>query len=138
MLTHYFLDWAYVEHFCRRLTSSFSDVFVFTIPLYLPKLEADGKWRVVGDAVACKYYNLLICFQKSHEVIGSPPNVSVPTHFAKVILASRPSSPSTPHIPEISTGAFVLPNSVISDTAPLESFVVPGVFIYVDLTAIIV
>lgn len=41
-------DWAYLEDWCRRLTSSFSDVYVFTIPLYLPKLEADGKWRVVS------------------------------------------------------------------------------------------
>ncbi|OSD02800.1 hypothetical protein PYCCODRAFT_1366943 [Trametes coccinea BRFM310] len=99
--------WAYVEDWCRRLTSSFSDVYVFTIPLYLPKLDADGKWRVC------------------HEVIGNPPNISVPTHFAKVVLASKPSSPSRPDVPEISTGAFVLPNAVIPDEAKLESFVVP-------------
>ncbi|KAH9857817.1 hypothetical protein C2E23DRAFT_720275 [Lenzites betulinus] len=99
--------WAYLEDWCRRLTGSFADVYVFTIPLYLPKLDADGKWRV------------------THEVIGSPPNISVPTHFAKVVLTSRPSSPSTPDIPEISTGAFVLPNAVIPDEAKLESFVVP-------------
>jgi endonuclease G len=59
-------------------------------------------------------------------MIGNPPNVAVPTHFAKVVLASRPSSPSTPHVPEISTGAFVLPNAIIPDEAPLESFVIPG------------
>lgn len=45
-------DWAYLEDWCRRLTSSFSDVYVFTIPLYLPKLEADGKWRVVSMQTA--------------------------------------------------------------------------------------
>lgn len=65
-------------------------------------------------------------FQQTHEVIGSPPNVAVPTHFAKVVLTAKPSSPSTPNIPEISTGAFVLPNSPIPDEAPLKSFVVPG------------
>lgn len=43
-----FLDWAYVEDFCRRLTTPFSDVYVFTIPLYLPKQDRDGKWRVVS------------------------------------------------------------------------------------------
>ena len=59
-------------------------------------------------------------------MIGNPPNVSVPTHFAKVVLAKRPASPSTPHIPEVSTGAFLLPNAVIPDDAALESFVVPG------------
>lgn len=63
---------------------------------------------------------------KSYEVIGNPPNVAVPTHFAKVVLTSRPSSASTPHIPEISTGAFVLPNAAISDETSLESFVVPS------------
>lgn len=42
------LDWAYLEDWCRRLTSSFADVYVFTIPLYLPKLDSDGKWRVVS------------------------------------------------------------------------------------------
>ena len=41
-------DWAYLEDWCRRLTGTFSDVYVFTIPLYLPKLEPDGKWRVVS------------------------------------------------------------------------------------------
>lgn len=99
--------WAYVEDWCRRLTTSFADVYVFTIPLYLPHKDLDGKWRV------------------SYEVIGSPPNVSVPTHFAKVVLASRPSSPKTPDVPEISTGAFVLPNTIIPDEAPFESFVTP-------------
>jgi len=99
--------WAYVEDWCRRLTGFFEDVYVFTIPLYLPRQEADGKWRV------------------THEVIGSPPNVSVPTHFAKVVLTSKPSSPSNPNILELSIGAFVLPNAVIRDDTPLESFLVP-------------
>ncbi|KIM49006.1 hypothetical protein M413DRAFT_92795 [Hebeloma cylindrosporum] len=99
--------WAYLEDWCRRLTGSFLDVYVFTVPLYLPKQDPDGKWRV------------------THEVIGSPPNVSVPTHFAKVVLTTKPSSPSSPDILELSTGAFVLPNAVIRDDTPLESFVVP-------------
>ncbi|TFK42797.1 hypothetical protein BDQ12DRAFT_598157 [Crucibulum laeve] len=99
--------WAYLEEWCRRLTGPFQDVYVFTVPLYLPRKEADGKWRI------------------SHEVIGNPPNVSVPTHFAKVVLAAKPSSPSTPDILELSMGAFVLPNAIIPDEAPLESFVMP-------------
>lgn len=63
---------------------------------------------------------------QNYEVIGSPPNIAVPTHFAKVVLASRPSSPSTPDILDVSTGAFVLPNAIIPDDASLESFVTPG------------
>ncbi|KAK8854776.1 hypothetical protein IAR55_003515 [Kwoniella newhampshirensis] len=114
--------WAYVEDFCRRLTSNFEDVYVFTVPLYLPARQPDGKWKV------------------SYEVIGNPPSVSVPTHFAKVILASRPdfsypqkpssnpneksfTSPST--IKELALGAFVLPNKEIPDEADLRSFIVP-------------
>lgn len=37
-----------MEDFCRRLTTPFSDVYVFTVPLYLPKQDRDGKWRVVS------------------------------------------------------------------------------------------
>jgi len=96
--------WAYLEDWCRRLTETFSDVYVFTVPLYLPHVEADGKLRV------------------TYEVIGSPPNISVPTHFAKVVLAARPASPSTPDVYELSTGAFVLPNAPISDEEKLEKF----------------
>ncbi|PPQ63189.1 hypothetical protein CVT24_005734 [Panaeolus cyanescens] len=99
--------WAYLEEWCRRLTGTFQDVYVFTVPLYLPRKESDGKWRV------------------NHEVIGNPPNVSVPTHFAKVVLTTKPKTPSTPEILEVATGAFVLPNAIIPDEAPLESFVVP-------------
>jgi DNA/RNA endonuclease G (NUC1) len=69
---------------------------------------------------------------QTHEVIGSPPNVSVPTHFAKIVLASRLSSPSAPDVFELSTGAFVLPNAIIPDEAPLESFVMPGEHFYLS------
>ncbi|KAG9122715.1 nuclease [Ceratobasidium sp. 392] len=99
--------WAYTEDWCRRLTSTFQDVFVFTVPLYLPKQDPDGKYRI------------------AYEVIGNPPNVSVPTHFAKVVLGSRPASPSTPQLAELSVGAFVLPNAEIPDETPLTKFVVP-------------
>ncbi|KAI7026766.1 hypothetical protein KC362_g11582, partial [Hortaea werneckii] len=62
--------WAHFEDFCRRLTSFYPSVRIVTGPLYLPKKDpVDGKWRV------------------SYEVIGSPPNVAVPTHFYKVIFA---------------------------------------------------
>jgi len=84
--------------------------------------------------MACGQFSLSTCelllkaSAQSYEVIGSPPNVSVPTHFAKVILASKPSLPSQPDILELSMGAFVLPNATIPDEAPLESFVMPGEF----------
>ena len=81
-------------------------------------------WSV--EALAVIYFDDS-CFIQTYEVIGSPPNVAVPTHFAKVVLASRPASSSTPDVHEISTGAFVLPNAIIPDEAPLESFVTPGI-----------
>lgn len=61
-------DWAYLEQvrcssfihsraqadfhldllqFCRSLTTQFEDVYVFTVPLFLPKQSPDGKWHVV-------------------------------------------------------------------------------------------
>lgn len=96
------------------------------MPLYLPKKDADGKWRVVSVPLPRENVTEVEKRVQTHEVIGNPPNVAVPTHFAKVVLASKPSSPLTPDKLDVSTGAFVLPNAVIPDDAPLTSFVVPG------------
>lgn len=77
-VTNLLIDWAYLEDFCRRLTAQYANCFVFTIPLYLPVKGPDGRYRV------------------SYEVIGpkdGAPNVSVPTHFAKVILAADKGMP---------------------------------------------
>ncbi|WFD35337.1 nuclease [Malassezia cuniculi] len=95
--------WAHTEDFCRRLTRTFSDVYIFTVPLYLPRQGADGKWRV------------------SYEVIGTPPSVSVPTHFAKVILGVN-NAVGLGRAKSFSMGAFVIPNSMIPNSAPLRSF----------------
>ncbi|CAD6927313.1 unnamed protein product [Tilletia controversa] len=131
--------WAHTEDFVRRLTTSFADVYVFTLPLYLPRQDPDGKHRV------------------TYEVIGNPPNVAVPTHFAKVILASgkpnsRPALPAPPppqaqgaagRTPALTTttspssqvtaldpsylglAAFVIPNAIIPNNTPLQAFDVP-------------
>jgi len=66
------------------------------------KEDVDGKWRV------------------SYEVIGHPPNVAVPTHFYKVIFAEDGKTGGN-----VSLGAFVLPNAVISNAKPLQDFEVP-------------
>lgn len=100
--------WAHTEDFVRRLTSQFSDLYVFTVPLYLPRQSSDGKWRV------------------TYEVIGTPPKVSVPTHFAKVILGTGhlSSGPSMVGLGQsgMALGAFIMPNSMIPNSAPLRSF----------------
>ncbi|KAJ2516641.1 nuclease [Coemansia sp. RSA 1939] len=93
--------WASLESFVRDLTRSFDDVYCITGPLYLPEKQADGKWRV------------------SYEVIGSPPNVAVPTHFFKVVLAKRNNEPA------VALGAFALPNKEIDNATPLSDFVLP-------------
>ena len=95
--------WAHFEDFCRRLTNSYPSVRIVTGPLYLPKRDPDdGKWRV------------------SYEVIGSPPNVAVPTHFYKVIFAEDGQAGGN-----VSLGAFVLPNAPIANDKPLTDFEVP-------------
>lgn len=93
--------WSHFEDFVRRLTNSYDNVRVMTGPLYLPKLMPDGKYRV------------------SYEVIGSPPNIAVPTHFFKLIVGERNGDD------KISCAAFVLPNDVIDNSTSLTSFQVP-------------
>jgi endonuclease G, mitochondrial len=94
--------WAHFEDFCRRLTSFYPSVRIITGPLYLPKRDVDGKWKV------------------SYEVIGHPPNVAVPTHFYKVVFAEDGKTGGN-----VSLGAFVLPNDVIPNDKPLQDFEVP-------------
>ncbi|ERS97243.1 hypothetical protein HMPREF1624_06574 [Sporothrix schenckii ATCC 58251] len=102
--------WAHFEDFCRRLTTRYPSVRIVTGPLYLPKKDpVDNKWYV------------------KYEMIGSPPNVAVPTHFYKVIYAET--APTTgpggnPGAP-VALGAFVLPNAPIPNTKPLSDFEVP-------------
>lgn len=95
--------WAHVEDFVRRLTLHYPSVRVVTGPLYLPRKDpVDGKWRV------------------SYEVIGSPPNVAVPTHFYKVVFAEDGVKDG-----KVALGAFVLPNAPIPNEKPLGDFEVP-------------
>lgn len=97
--------WAHFEDFCRNLAHRYPSVRVITGPLYLPKRDdRDGKWRV------------------SYEVIGSPPNVAVPTHFYKIIYAEE--TQNSP-IAKVALGAFVLPNAEIPNSKSLADFEVP-------------
>ena len=98
--------WAHFEEFCRDLTKKYPSVRVVTGPLYLPKRDpSDGKWRV------------------SYEMIGSPPNVAVPTHFYKVIYGEQ----SVSQLPnaKVALAAFVLPNTEIPNERSLGDFEVP-------------
>ena len=95
--------WAHFEDFCRRLANNYPSIRIVTGPLYLPKKDPDdGKWKV------------------SYEVIGNPPNISVPTHFYKVIFAEDGKTGGN-----VSLAAFVLPNAPIANDKPLLDFEVP-------------
>lgn len=96
--------WAHFENFCRDLAKRYPSVRIVTGPLYLPHRDPDGKWRV------------------NYEVIGTPPNVAVPTHFYKVIYAEDGTNSPTS---KVALGAFVLPNARISNDKRLTDFEVP-------------
>ncbi|KAJ5762665.1 Mitochondrial inner membrane nuclease Nuc1 [Penicillium manginii] len=96
--------WAHFEDFGRKLTGRYPSVRIVTGPLYLPHRDPDGKWRV------------------NYEVIGTPPNVAVPTHFYKVIFAEDGSNSPTS---KVALGAFVLPNARIPNDKSLSDFEVP-------------
>ncbi|KAI9481681.1 MAG: nuclease [Benjaminiella poitrasii] len=105
--------WAYLEQFCRDLTKNFTDVYVYTGPLFLPQIDSS-----TSTSTKTKY-------KVQYTVIGNnSPLVSVPTHYYKVILVPTSSSSTV-----YAMAAFVLPNQVISNNTPLTSF-------QVDLQAI--
>ncbi|KAK4053352.1 nuclease [Microbotryomycetes sp. JL221] len=132
--------WAYVEQFCRDLTKQFDDVFVFTIPMFLPRQHPDGKWRVTYEMIAPQNAAPTNNPDQKKKLTRFPNknSVAVPTHFAKVILTTRAKrsllhptggqlsqTPSPNLDKEYSIGAFVLPNEQIADETPLTRFVVP-------------
>ncbi|KAG4304680.1 hypothetical protein PORY_002073 [Pneumocystis oryctolagi] len=94
--------WSYFEEFCRSLTSKYSSIYLIIGPLYLPKKDLDGKWRV------------------TYEMIGNPPNIAVPTHFFSIIYAEDETKKDS-----VAVGSFVFPNAKIDDNANLMDFIVP-------------
>ncbi|CAK9810875.1 Endonuclease G, mitochondrial [Anthophora quadrimaculata] len=92
-------SWNRLEKYIRHLTKTYKEVYVCTGPLYLPKIEADGK----------KYVR--------YEVIGAN-HVAVPTHFYKIVVVET-------HDSELEMEAFVMPNTPIDDNTPLKNFQVP-------------
>ncbi|CCD25783.1 ribonuclease NDAI_0F04650 [Naumovozyma dairenensis CBS 421] len=98
--------WSHFEYFCRGLTKRYGSVRIMTGPLYLPKKDPiDGKFKV------------------TYEMIGNPPNIAVPTHFFKLIIAEKPLS--DPKMDGISVAAFVMPNEKISNETKLLDFHIP-------------
>ncbi|XP_009683356.2 endonuclease G, mitochondrial [Struthio camelus] len=91
--------WNNLEKYCRSLARKNKNVYVCTGPLFLPRMEADGKMYV------------------KYQVIGKN-NVAVPTHFFKVLILEKESG-------EIELRSYVMPNSPVDENIPLERFLVP-------------
>ncbi|XP_035197855.1 endonuclease G, mitochondrial [Oxyura jamaicensis] len=91
--------WNNLEKYSRSLARNNKNVYVCTGPLYLPRMEADGKMYV------------------KYQVIGKN-NVAVPTHFFKVLILEKESG-------EIELRSYVMPNSPVDENIPLERFLVP-------------
>lgn len=87
--------WSQVERYVRDLTKEYQHVYVVTGPLYLPYNE--GKRRFV-----------------KYQVIGAN-DVGVPSHFFKVIALEDRRG-------EREIRAYVLPNTFIPSSTPLENF----------------
>ncbi|KAL1123340.1 hypothetical protein AAG570_002425 [Ranatra chinensis] len=92
-------SWNRLEKHVRKLTKIYSNVYVCTGPLFLPKKERDGKNYV------------------KYQVIGSN-NVAVPTHFFKVVVMETNDG-------KLHMEAYVMPNEPIDDNTPLTVFQVP-------------
>ncbi|XP_062816031.1 endonuclease G, mitochondrial [Anolis carolinensis] len=91
--------WNNLEKYCRSLTKYNQSVYVCTGPLFLPRMEADGKMYV------------------KYQVIGRN-QVAVPTHFFKVLLLEKASG-------EVELRSYVMPNAPVDEKLPLERFLVP-------------
>jgi endonuclease G len=133
-----FKDWAYLEQFCRDLTKNFTDVYVYSGPLFLPQLAtthasssseayalADSKIEFDEDGaikVISKVLNTKDKYRMQYDMIGANgPTIAVPTHYFKILLVTNGT--------DYASGAFVLPNQAIDHAIPLDRFLV-------DLTAI--
>ncbi|XP_062571712.1 endonuclease G, mitochondrial-like [Saccostrea cucullata] len=91
--------WNDLEKYVRALARKHKNVYVCTGPLYLPRVEPDGKLYV------------------KYEVIGKN-NVSVPTHFFKVVVMETEKG-------EFAMNSFVIPNQPFPKNTPLKNFLVP-------------
>ncbi|GAA5812788.1 hypothetical protein MFLAVUS_006246 [Mucor flavus] len=112
--------WAYLEAFCRDMTKNYTDVFVYSGPLFLPQLVtsnglANATIEFTKEGVIKTTKSNQSKYRIEYNVIGdTSPNVAVPTHFFKVLLLVKDN--------QYTMGAFVLPNQVIANQTPLSQF----------------
>ncbi|EDV25624.1 uncharacterized protein TRIADDRAFT_55918 [Trichoplax adhaerens] len=94
--------WKRLEEYTRNQTRVYTDIYVITGPLYLPKesAEKDGKRYV------------------KYQVIGKN-DVSVPTHFFKIIVGDNRKKKSNA---QLQLQVFQMPNEKISKGTPLDEY----------------
>lgn len=102
--------WKNFEEWCMNLTTRYPSVRVITGPLYLPEKGEDGKWRVTYEVIG----------DQSGDGKG-PPNVSVPTHFYKIVFGEEESDKNRIGS-KVAVGAFVLPNKFIEKEDNLQDY----------------
>lgn len=116
--------WAYLEKFCRELTKNYTDVFVYTGPLFLPQLQGQDQAyvKLAFEGSKMSVSQAAGKYKMQYDMIGSAgPIIAVPTHFFKILLLTEGE--------EYVMAAFVLPNQAIEQKVPLTQF-------QVDLQAI--
>ncbi|GFX09852.1 endonuclease G, mitochondrial [Trichonephila clavipes] len=91
--------WKKLEMHVRKMVENYKNVYVVTGPLYMPRLQPDGKKYVI------------------YQVIG-PHDVAVPTHFFKIAVGEKEND-------QFDMEAYVMPNAPIDKEVPLKAFAVP-------------
>jgi len=91
--------WNYLEQYVRFRAVRSKNTWICTGPLYLPRIEQDGKTYV------------------KYQVIGKN-HVAVPTHFFKVLLVENMDG-------RFDLESYLMPNTVIDSQIPLRAFQVP-------------
>ncbi|KAI9496496.1 hypothetical protein BDB00DRAFT_809093 [Zychaea mexicana] len=106
--------WAYLEGFVRDLTNNYTDVYVYTGPLFLPRNNDTGYIDIDQETAPTNANNP--GYFMEYPLLGKIPNVAVPTHFFKIVLVSSGSDS------DYLLGVFVLPNQSINSKTPLTDF----------------
>ncbi|KAI8974449.1 nuclease [Pilobolus umbonatus] len=105
--------WSYLEQFCRTLTYKFSDVYVYTGPLFLPQVVKDNAVMNEGGERVLRREKPK--YRVEYDVIGAKyPIISVPTHFYKILLLPKGN--------DFISASFVLPNQFIPSNMSLRQF----------------
>jgi DNA/RNA endonuclease G (NUC1) len=136
--------WARLEGHVRNLKVQYRTVHVFSGPVFAPVMFAESEGATTTElatggsenqpdlsVIQCKFspdglHNNSVKWWTVHPWLGKDQSsglAAVPNGFYKVVLAEA--ARDGKQQPDFFVAAFLIPNARISDTQPLESFVVP-------------